>query len=343
VRARHLDFHLGLAEQARPALFGPQQVPWLKRLDQELDNLLAAHAAADLVPEGAQRGLRLIYALRPYWINRGILGLGQQLTLEALQRPGAQQRDLTRCRGLFDAGQLYCFMGRYAEAQPFLEESLAIAREIDHKASIAAALQTLGMAAGATGALPKARACCEEAVALARELGNRRELAAALVALAQLHRVEGAADRAEPLYRDALAIARELGDAEVVAIGLLNLAMVSIDAGRGDAAREMLSEVLDIAVAIGSQPVGQSALEVCAGLCSMLGDWATSARLYGAAEAQAQRSGLGRDGADEAFLAPRIEASQRALGTEAFARAESDGAAWPYDRALSEARAWLEG
>ena len=37
-------------------------------------------------------------------------------------------------------------MGRYAEAQQYLEQSLAIARELDDKVRISAVLQPLGLA-----------------------------------------------------------------------------------------------------------------------------------------------------------------------------------------------------
>jgi hypothetical protein len=41
-RRRHLAYFLALAEEAEPALFGPTRIPWLDRLELELDNLRAA-------------------------------------------------------------------------------------------------------------------------------------------------------------------------------------------------------------------------------------------------------------------------------------------------------------
>jgi predicted ATPase/class 3 adenylate cyclase len=341
-RSRHLAFYLELAQTARPKLVGPEQGAWLARLDLEGENLLAAHAWCDDLEGGAGPGLKLASSLRRYWMIRGLLGLGLRMTVDALRRPGAEGRDPARWEALLDAGQLCSWMGRYAEAEGYLEESLAIAREIGDRQMIEKVLQPLGLASHGQGNAGKARGHFEEALALARELGNRRELAAAQNALAQLHRAEGELDAAEPLYQGALAYARELGDRESIAIALLNLAMVSIARGNGDPVRPMLLEVSAIVDEIGSRPLGQSVLEVCAGLCAHHGEWERAARLYGAVEAQTERTGLHRDPTDDAFLAPLISRARDAMGAAAFAAAEAAGRTLGYENATREARAWLE-
>jgi predicted ATPase/class 3 adenylate cyclase len=342
VRTRHLAYYLAFAETARPELIGPEQGAWLPRLDLERENFLSAHAWCGHAEGGAELGLRLASAVKPYWLNRGLLGLGYRITLEALARAGAQERSLTRCRGLSNAGQLSYFMGRYGEARGYLEESLAIAREIGDKGRVALVLQPLGMAALGQGDVATARTHLEEALALARELGNKREIAAAINALAQLHRMEGDLQTAAPLYEAFLAIARELGDRDTVAIGLLNLAMVAIGNGSRHHARRMLLEVLAIAEEIGSKPAGQSALEVSACLAALREEWQRAALFFGTAEAQSERTGLHRDPADEAFLAPLIAKVRAALGSAPFGAAEAAGRALSYEDAMVEARAWLE-
>ena len=102
----------------------------------------------------------------------------------------------------------------------------------------------------------------------------------------------------------------------------------------------MLREALAIAEETGSKPVGQSVLEVCAGLAALQERWDFAARFYGAAEAEASQTGIRRDPADEAFLKPRVAKSRATLGA-AFEAAEKAGRALPYDVALREARAWL--
>ena len=342
-RTRHRDHFLVYVERAFPELFGEQRATWIGRLDRELDNVLAAHAWCANEPDGGPLDLRLVHAIKPYYYHRGLLGLALRITTEALEHPRAAARDFLRCRGLFDAGQLCSFMGQYGIARTYLEQSLAIAREIDDRQRIASVLQPLGMVALGRGDVEAARGYLSEALSMAREIGNRREVAAALNALAQLHRVTGDLDAAEPLYRQVQEITHELGDYETTAIALLNLAMVAI--ARGDAAdgRVLLGETLRILDRIGSLPIGQSLIEVSAGLAALQEEWAQSARYFGIAEADAQRTGIHRDPADEAFLAPRIQAAREALGSDGFIAAEAAGRALSYESGIEEVRRWLEG
>jgi predicted ATPase len=340
--SRHLAFYVALAERAMPELVGPMQGDWFARLDLERENLIAAHAWCDRTRDGAELGLRLVHSAKLYWLNRGLLGLRHRLTVEALARTGAQERNLARCRGLFGAGQVCCFMGRFADATKYLEECLAIARELDDKGRIAAALQYLGMAALGEGDLATARGHLEEALALAQAHGNKRELAAAFNNLAQLDRAEGSLETAEPLYEKVLALAHELGDRETIAIALLNLAMVAVGRRSPDRARRMLLEVIEIAEETGAKRVGQSGLEVCAGLASLNREYEVAARFYGAAEAQTAQTQLQRDPADEAFLAPLITNARAALGAERYAMAKDAGRGLSYEQAFGDARTWLK-
>ena len=334
----HLDYFLALAEEASSQRVGPDQGAWLARLDVEAENLLAAHAECDRAQGGGELGLRLVFSVKLYLIYRGLLALLLRLALEALARPGAQGRTRVRCRALHAAGQAELCMGRYGEAQQYLEEGLSIAKQIEDKERAAMVLAELGVVCTGQGNLPKARGYLEEAVGLALDLGNKRALASALNALAQLDRMECQLDTAEQLYEKALALTRELKDQEPIAIGLLNLAMVSIGRGSHDRALETLAEALVIAEAIGSKRAGQSALEVAAALLALSEEWERAAILFGAAEAQMEQTGIRGDPADEAFLAPLIEKAREALGEPAFAATKASGRALPYETALARAR-----
>ena len=342
-RARHADYFLALAEQAQPELGGPAQGRWLARLDLERENFLSAHDYGGGESADPELGVRLLEALRAYWIRRGLLTLGLRLAEEVLARAGVAPRTRSRCGALFGTGQICYFMGRYSAAIEFLSEALAIARELDDGTWIAAILQPLGTACLGNGEIAAARGHLEEALVRARELDNRREIAAAGNALAMVHRLGENWEQAEQLYIDVVMIARQLDDRESIAIGLLNLAMVSINRGCGVDARRMLLEVVEIAEHIGSTQAGQSALEVCAALASANQDWVTAARLFGVAEAATGTTAMQRDPADAAFLQPWIDKARISLGAKDFAAAESAGRALALEDGLAQVRRWLSG
>ncbi|MGE5170288.1 MAG: ATP-binding protein, partial [Rudaea sp.] len=338
---RYVEFCLGFAEEMQGKFHGAEQGSTLARVDIEHENLLSALAACAGLSDGGPKGLRLVNALKTYWFSRGQLPLGKRLTKEALDTPGARRRDRPRSVALFGLGQFCSFSGEYDEAIGYLEEGLAIARELGDKDRIAATLQPLAFAEFGRGRLDDARRHSEESLAIARAVGKPDQIAAALNAVAQMRRAQGDLAGAEPLYDEVVAVARELGDRELVAIGLLNLAMVYIARSAHRSARLALQEIIAIASETGSMPVGQSALEVAAGLAGVLGEHDLALRLYGAAEANTMRTGIVRDPADDAFLQPLIAAARDALGSARASEAERRGRDAGYEPALSEARAWI--
>jgi hypothetical protein len=186
-----------------------------------------------------------------------------------------------------------------------------------------------------------ARGYSQQALALAREVGSKRDIAAAINVRGHIHRLEGALDAAEPLYETVVTLGRELGDRDTTAVGLLNLAMVAIARGSVEQTSAMLLDVVAIADEIGSKSAGQSVLEVAAGLAALRKDWDRAARLYGAADANMFYTGIVRDAADEAFLAPLVAKARDALGEPPFAAAKSGGRALSYEQAMGEVRTWL--
>jgi non-specific serine/threonine protein kinase len=335
--------YLTLTETALHHLTGPAQGAWLARLDVERENILAAHAFCDLATDGVTLGFRLVHAAKPYWVTRGLWELGYRLGKEALARTRPDDRSVEHCRALFDTGQLACWLGHYRDAQAYLDESLALARALGDSRRIAAALQPLGAACLGQGDVSAARKHLEEAVTLARGQADPHDLAAALTAMAQLLRAQNDVAAAVPLYEQVLDVARSIDDRELIALGSLNLAMAIIDGNASDRVPPMLLEVFALADETGSKPVAQSALEVAAGLAASRGDWQRAARLYGAAEAHAARTGIHRDPADEGFLRPQIDKARHAMGEPAFRAAEAVGRALGYDDARAETSTWLSG
>jgi non-specific serine/threonine protein kinase len=342
---RHLDYFVEWTEEARPHLSGTADEAWLARIDLERENVLAAHAACDGIPGGAERGLRLLWAIRLYWGKRGLVGLGLRQGLAALGRSGAADAAGSapwRSDLLFTTAWLAYFHGRYEEAEALADESLACCRDRGDRFGAANALAWMGAVSLARGALDPARARLDEAVALAREPGNRPILAPALHNFGSLKLLEGDAAAAVSCFSEALALSREGGRLEGVVVNLLALARVEIGRGRLDEARERLVEGLRLAEEHSMRVRGQALLDESAAWAAVRGAHALAARLWGAAEAARRSMGLSREPTDEAFLAPRIGRARDTLGAEAFAWEEGVGAALPFEEALSQSRAGLE-
>ncbi|MEU0399792.1 BTAD domain-containing putative transcriptional regulator [Streptomyces sp. NPDC006197] len=88
VRERHLTHYLRLAEDAEPALRGPDQRRRLARLDAETPNLRSALDRALAAPDtgrNAEAALRLVDALAWYWVMRGRLGEALRSATAALR------------------------------------------------------------------------------------------------------------------------------------------------------------------------------------------------------------------------------------------------------------------
>jgi len=111
---------------------------------------------------------------------------------------------------------------------------------------------------------------------------------------------------------------------------------VAIERRQTDTAHALLGQALQVATVLGSQQLGQSTLDILAGLCAADGRHDAALQMFGAAEAQAERSGLKRGSADNAFLLPLIEQSRRALGAAA-ADVLSEGKAMGYAEAVRRA------
>src|SRR5258706_8011090 len=105
VRGRHRDYYLALAEEAHPKLRGAEQPQWLRRLEEEHENLRAG-LEWSRVEAGWKGGLRLCGTLQRFWWMRGHFTEGRQWCTRALCKAGAEERTQERAKALNTAGLL---------------------------------------------------------------------------------------------------------------------------------------------------------------------------------------------------------------------------------------------
>ena len=179
VRTRHRDYYTALAA----LLDAPAGVNYEQRLDQaenEIDNLRTA-VAWSLENSDVELALALASSLQPLWQARGRRREGLTWFDTALAALDAHQPGLTpaeRARALADRALLAAAMGA-ADSIDHAQQALAIAREVDHPAVLAAALTACGYFAAFNN--PEvARGYFAEAIELARAVGDRWRLSEAL-------------------------------------------------------------------------------------------------------------------------------------------------------------------
>jgi len=242
-RERHLSWCLELAQEAEPALIGPEQQAWATRLEAEHDNLRAALTRS--VQEGhlPASGLRLASMLWRFWLMGGHLGEGQRWLERALATTSVAPI-ATRASALLGAGNLSHRHGDYQQAATRYRQGLALQRELGDRHGIAGALNGLGLVAWSLGDYAEARLAFEESLALGRELGLGRGVANSLVNLGNVANSQGDFQRARALYEEGLAQFRAVGDTFNMATGMNNLADLAAYQGDFELAARLQRESL---------------------------------------------------------------------------------------------------
>jgi predicted ATPase/DNA-binding CsgD family transcriptional regulator len=244
VRMRHRDWYLALAERALPELTGPDQRAWYRRLTADYDNLRLALDWSRADPDGAEAQLRLVAALGRYWNIHRPVGEGRDWLKDALAR-GPSAPSAARATVLNWAGVSVLYDGNSVAGRALLEESVAVARQVNDSRLLTVALRHLGVALHQQddGA---ARAVLEEALAVARAADDAREVTYSLTFLGRLLEDAGDPVVAERMYTEALAAGRSSEDALPLSNVLLNLGRIA--AARGEHARAvvLMEESLDL-------------------------------------------------------------------------------------------------
>jgi predicted ATPase/DNA-binding CsgD family transcriptional regulator len=234
----HADYYLWFSEEeVEPQLWGPRQVRWLQRLEQEHGNLRAA--LRSFLEQGAskqrtEKALRLGAALRSFWLTHGYYSEGRTFLEQALARSEGIEVAV-RAKALWAAATMASFQGDTDRAEALSKESLILHRELGDRRGIAYALYQLGGISFDRGDLAAARQLSEEALALRRVVGNKHDIAWSLHILASVVSEQREYSRGRALFEESLTLFRELGNTRGIALSLIRLAWV-LFISQGDSA-----------------------------------------------------------------------------------------------------------
>jgi len=332
---RHRHYFLALAEQAEPKLKGPEQATWLRRLEEEHDNLRLA-LEGSLAGHELAEGLRFCGALQRFWWTRGHLSEGRELCARSLEHAGSEEFARLRARALSAAGLLAYWQGDYPAARAQQDDSLATWRRLGDRKGIGGSLSNLGMVARSQGDYASARALYEESMAISRELGDRWSLAASLNNLGNLAAEQGDYHGSRAQHEECLTILRELGDRGTIATALENLGNVAYDQGEHASARTLHVESLTMRHQLGDRLGIVISLERLAAVAAALGSPLRAARIWGTAERLRAEIGSPLQPKDQVNHDQNVAATRAASGDEAaFDRAGEEGRALTVEQAIA--------
>jgi DNA-binding CsgD family transcriptional regulator len=226
--------------------------------------------------------------------------------------------------------------GEDAQAALFLEDALALYRELDDPGRTAAVLNSLGVVERQLGDLTRARGLLEESLAIRRELGDAQMVDIALGNLALLAWSQGDLAGAEVMLEETRLVAQQTGDDWSSAIAAAHLGRIAWERRQFGRALDLFAESLTFAQRVGDQGAIAEGLEGLAGALASSGDPAGAARLWGSAEALRETLDLPIPAPERAINDRMVASAVERLDAASFASAWAEGKELPIGQAVEE-------
>ncbi|HEY8598404.1 MAG TPA: helix-turn-helix domain-containing protein [Thermomicrobiales bacterium] len=335
-RERHAAHFLALAEAAGAGLNGPGQAAWLGQLDPEHDNL---RAALDwfLARGEVERAARLATGVTWFWYIRGHMTEGRRWLDRALAADVAIPLAV-RAGALAAAALLAHQQGDYAEGAARCAEGEVIARAAGEHRELAQLLTVHSVVAGGQGDLVRAAAYAEEAARLTRELGDDRGTGLTLVNAGLVAATAGDSTHADTVLARAEALLRRVGAPWDLAYALNVRALLAQLGGDAAGTVGLLRESIALSRSIGDTADLYFGFVGLAGALATLGRGRPAARLFGAAEALREWTGVAMpSAASRAAYEQQLAALRAQLDAATLADEWAAGRAMPLDAAIAEA------
>jgi tetratricopeptide (TPR) repeat protein len=279
-------YYLAYTEQAAPKYRGPDQVQWLRRTEEEADNLRAAIAGALSRGDG-ETAARMCWELWLAWWISGRFREGQRWVSEALQYPLSSY---ARSRAFLVGAVARYAQSDFADALEWWSRAADSARESDDAVGVAYGVAGRGLALLSLGRVDEAEHAFREGLRIAVEQNKEWLTGLARIWLGTLLLASGNAQDSVSVFESATEGARRRGDRLVIYVGLFNLASASLAMGDAERAEDLFRESVELSHETRDAANLAFALDGLAVVEGRRGNARRSALLLGAAEAMRQAS-----------------------------------------------------
>ncbi len=332
----HATWHLALAEQLEPELYGGRkQAHALILLELDNDNLRAAMDY--FIADGeAELALRLAKALLRFWYTRGHLKEGSNWLQRVLALSPSASAEL-RARALVGLAVLCWPLDDRDIAIAALQQALPLVERSDDLEGRAFARLAQAYIALDRGEFQAAADLAAEGKALYQALDRPWDAAMMTFCLAKTAHMQGNLPQAEALYGENLIALGDMGDLFGLATAQFSLGLIKSAQGNSRLALPLHASAVKHYQALGESLYVPATLEAMAAALGDLGlhEWAS--RLLGAASALRRKIGA------ESFFANPVSrdhtesAARQVLGNTAFQEAVVAGANAPLREIIAEA------
>ena len=332
---RHFEYFFSEFRGVLSILRHHDQLPCLRRLQMEQENVRAsldwALTSAPLVANGVELAGELFW----FWTKRGLYEEGKLWLERACAVAGDVSRGL-RARILIGLTHMYHFQGRSFEA--VIAEALSLGREEGDAWAISFALFMQGLGALQRGDYEQAMARALEAREAANASGEAVQHGGPLLLLGKVAESSGDHERARQFYDESIEVHRCAGDKWGLSILLSAAAGLRIVRKDFDQARVQASEAMSLCQEL-DDPRGIAwSLDMFASLLAAAGHDERAARLWGAADRLLESVGGSLTPEISGIRDPYVESAKTSLGVGAFDTARAEGRAMPLVHAIALAR-----
>jgi len=249
----HSQYFADLCSRAASKLIGPDQEPWLDRLEAEHDNIRAALRFC-LQQHEWDTGGRLAEAASRFWRMRGHLSEGRRWLSDLLDGFAGDSGLLAKLT--YRAGSLAAAQSDLAQAEALQDRALTLARGVGDQKTMADALNGLGVVARIRGNAEKSTGLFLESLDLCRQIGDDWGVAACLLNVGNAAMGRTDYPEAERLFSESLEVWRTVGDQWGVAFCLACLGELALDRKDYDRAAELCAESVALREALGDRLEG---------------------------------------------------------------------------------------